>query len=316
MKIFSKLRNKKVLIGFIIGIILIIGIITIIVLNSNKEETKIEVLLNDNLEFEINSEVKLLSLVSENNKAEITSKDELIDTSILGEKEIAIKYKDKEEKEYKFKIKIIDTQAPTIEYQKEITTTEGTEIDLLKDVKATDNSKEELEVKVEGEYDFNIVGTYNLKYVVEDSSKNKTEEEFTLTITEKPKQEEKKNSNNSQTEQNTNNFLNNYQSVKENTSCEPLELYTFVSKDVWSNDYCNHIREITYFWYINKTVSVGDEIVEVSWGVSASSGTGMPMVEKAKAYLPPHPTGQEAIDLYKSNPNVRYGETALYTVIP
>ena len=221
MKIFSKLRNKKVLIGFIIGIILIIGIITIIVLNSNKEETKIEVLLNDNLEFEINSEVKLLSLVSENNKAEITSKDELIDTSILGEKEIAIKYKDKEEKEYKFKIKIIDTQAPTIEYQKEITTTEGTEIDLLKDVKATDNSKEELEVKVEGEYDFNIVGTYNLKYVVEDSSKNKTEEDFTLVVKEKPKETPKpstnqnNNNNNITSNNSTNNNSNNKLSPEE-----------------------------------------------------------------------------------------------------
>lgn len=317
MKIF---KNKKVLIG-VIACVAIGGIIgTILLTNNNQkkeEKQKDTILLKDDLKFEINSEVNLLSLVSEDSKVKVISEDETIDTSTLGEKELKIKYLDKkQEKDYTFKIFIVDTEKPIIEYQKEITTTEGTEIDLLKDVKATDNSKEELEVKVEGEYDFNIVGTYNLKYVVEDSSKNKTEEEFTLTITEKPKQEEKKNSNNSQTEQNTNNSSNNYQSVKVNTSCEPLELYTFVSKDVWSNDYCNHIREIIYFWYISGTVSVGDEIVDVSWGVSADSGTGMPMVEKAKAYLPPHPTGQQAIDLYKSNPDAHYGETALYTVIP
>ena len=53
----------------------------------------------------------------------INNKDEIIDTSSLGTKEIILKYKDKnKEKEYRFKIKIIDTQAPTIEYQKELPT--------------------------------------------------------------------------------------------------------------------------------------------------------------------------------------------------
>ena len=304
---------KKKLIISIIGIIIVVcGIVISIILLNNKQEKDV-LLLNDNLNVEINSEVKLLSFVSKDNKVEIVSDNEIIDTSTLGEKELKIKYLDKkQEKDYTFKIFIVDTEKPIIEYQKEITTTEGTEIDLLKDVKATDNSKEELEVKVEGEYDFNKVGTYNLKYVVEDSSKNKTEEEFTLTITEKPKQEEKKTSNNSQTKQNT----NNYQSVKENTSCEQLQLYTFVSESVWSNDTCNHIRRITYYWYMMGTNSVGDEIVDVYWGVAANYGDGMQMVEQAKAYLPAHPTGQQAIDLYKSNPNAHYGETILYTVIP
>lgn len=149
-----------------------------------KEEAKL--ILNDNLEFEVNSEVHLLSLISENNEVEILSENELIDSSKLGEKEVVIKYKDKKDaKEQIIKINIVDTKAPTIEYKKEITTTEGTKINLLKDVKVSDNSKEEIEATVEGKYDINKVGTYKLKYVASDSSNNKSEENFILKVDKK-----------------------------------------------------------------------------------------------------------------------------------
>lgn len=220
MKVFSKM-NKKILIGLIISIIFIIAIVTIL-LNNKKVEQKVEVLLKENLNFEMNSEVNLLSLVSEENKAEIISEDEMIDTSTLGEKEIVIKYKDKEEKEYRFKINIIDTQTPTIEYQKELSTTVGTKIDLLKNVKASDNSKEEIKATIEGEYSFDKEGTYHLKYVAVDSSNNKKEEEFTLVVNKKDIKST--TTNNSPTSNNitkNNNSNNNSQ-----TDCdEYLKLY-------------------------------------------------------------------------------------------
>lgn len=75
-----------------------------------------------------------------------------------------------------------DTIPPTIEYKKELTTTEGTEIDLLKDVKVNDNTGGYIKATVEGKYDFSKEGTYKLKYVAIDSSGNKTEEEFTLHV--------------------------------------------------------------------------------------------------------------------------------------
>ena len=150
---------------------------------NNKSEQKVDIILNNNLNFEINSELKLSSLVSKKNKVEIINKDEIIDTSSLGTKEIILKYKDKnKEKEYRFKIKIIDTQAPTIEYQKELSTTVGTSIDLLENVKVSDNSKEEIKANVEGNYTFANAGEYTLKYVAIDSSNNKTEEEFKLIV--------------------------------------------------------------------------------------------------------------------------------------
>ena len=164
--------------------LIVIMLIALTGCGDKKEEIKKDtILLKEDLKFEVNSEVNLLSLVSEDNKVKILSEDETIDTSTLGEKEITIKYEVEEKEEEKtFKITIVDTQAPTIEYTKELSTNVGTKIDLLKNVKVSDNSKEEIKATIEGDYNFDNEGTYNLKYVAVDSSNNKTEEEFTLKV--------------------------------------------------------------------------------------------------------------------------------------
>ncbi len=146
-----------------------------------------EVIVEDELDFEVNSEVKIMSLVSEKNELEIINKDDIVDTSKIGEKEITIRYKENnEEKEQVIKINVVDTTNPIIEYKKELTTTEGIEIDLLEDVKVSDNSKEDIVATIAGEYDINKAGNYNLKYVAVDSSNNKAEEEFTLIVKKLP----------------------------------------------------------------------------------------------------------------------------------
>lgn len=191
MKFLGLEISKKLFIGIIASIVVVGGGVTtgIILMNNNKDNQKQEekqkdtILLKEDLKFEINSEVNLLSLVSEDNKVKVLSEDETIDTSTLGEKEITIKYEVEEQEETKiFTITIVDTQAPTIEYTKELSTNVGTKIDLLKNVKVSDNSKEEIKATIEGDYNFDNEGTYNLKYVAVDSSNNKTEEEFTLKV--------------------------------------------------------------------------------------------------------------------------------------
>ncbi len=92
--------KSHVLVSIIISIVVVGGGITgVVVLTGNKEELppKVEenknndtVVLKDNLKFEINSEVTLLSLISDDNKVKILSNDEKIDTSMLGEKEVMV----------------------------------------------------------------------------------------------------------------------------------------------------------------------------------------------------------------------------------
>lgn len=221
MKKTDENKKKKIIIGIIIFIVLAIIAISIILLNikdSNKqlnkqkensseiEESKDYIILNDNLNYEINSDVKLISLISNSNKYNILNENETIDTSVLGKKEITIKYEvNKSIKEKTVIINIVDTEAPVIEYKKELSTTVGTSIDLLKGVKASDNSKEEINVTIEGKYDFNKEGTYNLKYVAVDSSNNKKEEKFILKVNKKAT----KPSNGSSKPQTSNNITNN-----------------------------------------------------------------------------------------------------------
>lgn len=203
--------NKKIVISILISVIstvLIIGCFCLILSKKGvqefkpsndadisekpvdqnpKNENESIIKLIDKLDFEINSELNLLSLVSDANTLKIVSEDEKIDTSVLGEKEVALKYIDEDgsKKEYIFKINIIDRVAPTIQYNKELTTTLGKTIDLLEGVEAKDNSNEQISVSIDGTYDFNKVGEYNLKYVAIDSSNNKIEENFILKVEKK-----------------------------------------------------------------------------------------------------------------------------------
>jgi D-alanyl-D-alanine dipeptidase len=168
-------------------IILILIIVLLIIIPSLffyfiffKSNVNIELI--DNLNLEVNSEVYISSLIKNADKIEISS-DDLIDTTKIGSEDVTLKYvTHKKEKEYNFKINVVDTISPIITYEKEISTTVGSKIDLTKNVNATDNSKEEIEVEIEGDYDFNKVGEYALKYVAKDASQNETCEEFTLKV--------------------------------------------------------------------------------------------------------------------------------------
>ena len=146
--------------------------------------SRTKIILKDSLNVQINSEISVFSLVKEVKNGKITSQDEIIDTSKLGKKKITITYLDKNnhEKLYHFDISIIDTESPVVEYKKEIITTVGNEIDLLKEVKVIDNSKEIITPTVEGVYDIQKEGEYRLKYIAMDSSQNKVEEEFILKV--------------------------------------------------------------------------------------------------------------------------------------
>ena len=164
----------------IIGIILVFSL-CLVLAGCGK---KTNIVLEDNLDFQINSEVKLLSLVKNIENGKIISEDETIDTKSLGTKEVSFKYTDEKNKEkiYTFEINIVDKEKPIIAYNKNLTTTMGVKIDLLKGVKVTNKSYEKVDVSVVGDYNFNKAGTYKLRYVAVDSSGNVGEAEFTLTV--------------------------------------------------------------------------------------------------------------------------------------
>ena len=179
MKKKKRKNNKSIIIPIIILLIIFI-ISSYIYIKQNI----LKITLINNLDVEINSEVKLLSFIKNIENGKILTKDKIIDTSTLGSQniEILIKNNFNKKEKYHFKINIIDTTKPIIENQKEITTHQGKNIDLLKNIKVTDNSHEEIPIKIEGTYDINVVGEYKLKYIAKDSTGNTTTKEFILKV--------------------------------------------------------------------------------------------------------------------------------------
>ena len=152
------------------------------------EANKLKVILKDDKTAEINSEVKLNEFVDKIVNGELINGEDILDTSKLGKSnlDLIIKNKDNAEERKSFSITIVDTTAPAIEAKKEITSYIGKDINLLDGVKIVDNSKETITPKVVGSYDKNKVGKYSLKYEASDSSGNKAEYDFILSIISDP----------------------------------------------------------------------------------------------------------------------------------
>ena len=183
-------KNHKLL--YIIIIVLVLGVLGYFGYLKYQEkiinENRVKVVINDNLKVEINSEYILDNFVKEIINGTITNKDDIVDTSTLGEKdlELLIKNKNDEDEKFDFQIEVIDTTKPKIEAKKEITSYIGKDVNLLDGVTVTDNSKEEIKAKVVGEYNTDKAGEYKLKYEAMDSSGNKGEYDFILNIVSDP----------------------------------------------------------------------------------------------------------------------------------
>ena len=105
-----------------------------------------------------------------------------IDTTKIGEQEIEIEYKNKIflHKD-KIKINVVDTTAPELEVE-DIDVEKDEKIDITKKFKCKDNYDKNPNCFVEGNYTTSEPREYKLKYIGEDSSKNRSEKEFTLNV--------------------------------------------------------------------------------------------------------------------------------------
>ena len=157
--------------------VILVAVLTLFLLYKNSKK---ELKITD--QIEVNKDIKLKELLG--NDIELLE-DYKIDTTKLGEHEIEVKYKNKIfTYTDTIKVTIIDTEAPTLEV-KNLKFEKGTTVDFSTEFSCTDNYDEKPNCYIEGTYNTNAVGTYNLKYIGEDSSNNKSEKDFTLEIFEK-----------------------------------------------------------------------------------------------------------------------------------
>lgn len=184
----KKKKNKILIIVIVLIVVLVLGGGGYYLRMKEIEANKLRVSFKEENKVEINSEVKYSDYVGEIVNGSLINGEDKVDTSKLGDVtlEYIFKNKDMEEEKKTFSLEIIDTQAPVIEAKKEITSYVSNNVDLLKDVKVMDNSKEEIKASVIGEYDKNKAGKYNMKYEAIDSSGNKGEYDFILNIVSDP----------------------------------------------------------------------------------------------------------------------------------
>ena len=174
--------NKKIKI--ILLVIMTIIVIGFVIFYNYK---KVMVSLENDRNVNINEEVYNIDFIKNVKNGTIISKKKKVNTSILGKKKVKLKIKNYFHivQNYVYEIVIVDKEEPSIEYSYKIITTIGDEINLLEGVTASDNSNENIEVTVEGEYDFNKEGTYELYYVAKDGSGNEKREKFVLEVNKK-----------------------------------------------------------------------------------------------------------------------------------
>ena len=151
--------------------------------------------------YEVYSEnIKLTELINDTN-TEILNKKEILKTTKLGKNKVTIIYKYKRKnRKYKYDVtyNITDTTSPTIlNADSSKTIYKDEEVNLCEKISYIDNYDSKVKCYIDGNVNYNQVGTYNLKYVLEDSSNNVESKDFTLNVVEKQNDSSSNNSNNS-----------------------------------------------------------------------------------------------------------------------
>ena len=187
MKKKEKKRKTKKNVILILSIVILLLILISVGTYLFVKSTELKVNIKKNITVNINEEVYNIDYINSIKNGTLITEKKKIDTTKLGNQKIKIKVKNyyNKSKIFIYEIKVVDNEEPNIEFKDKLTTEEGTKIDLLKDVKVSDNSNEEIKVQIEGKYDFNKPGTYELFYVAKDSSGNEKKEKFTLEVTKK-----------------------------------------------------------------------------------------------------------------------------------
>lgn len=150
---------------------------------------KIVELENDKISIYSNydKKIKLSSIIKKINGKLDT--DPVINTEKLGKQTIKFKYTTNEgyPVKHSVEIEVVDNTPPMISLAKSKSIYTDFEDDLAKSIFCGDDYDSNPKSTIEGEYDTKTPGTYNLKFVCEDSAGNKASNDFTLTVRNRPK---------------------------------------------------------------------------------------------------------------------------------
>ena len=174
--------SKKIKIIIFI-IILIIALASLIIyLNNRIVDDNSGFTLKEDLTLEIYTKANLEDYI-ENIEGKIIKKSQ-INNKKLGKQSLEFIYLNKDNKKRRgtFEIEIVDTEKPLVWLSNNYSTKVGTDIDLKSKIMCVDNYDNKPSCTIEGNYDINTKGIYNLTYIAKDSNNNTFKKDFTLTV--------------------------------------------------------------------------------------------------------------------------------------
>ena len=174
------MKKKIIVISLLCSFfIILVSVITILV---PVEIDNTGYTLIKNLKIPVYSKVKVKDLIISIEGKVITNKT--LNTERLGKQEVSFLYqnKDNEEKRGLFTIEVVDDEKPLVWLSGSYNVRVGSDIKLEKEILCADNYDNNPTCKIEGDYDLNTVGTYNLTYIATDSSNNEERIAFILNV--------------------------------------------------------------------------------------------------------------------------------------
>ena len=181
----KKFLTKKNIIIIICFLVIIIGIGSYFLINYLRvKNAVIKVTLDDTLETEFLSDVKVSDFISDINGTIVD--DYVIDTTDIGKKKIEFEYinDDNIKVKYNYEINVVDNVTPLIWLNNSYTVNVGSDISLTDKILCGDDTDPNPTCEVIGEYNMNEAGTYPLVFKATDNSGNVTEKEFNLIVRE------------------------------------------------------------------------------------------------------------------------------------
>lgn len=173
------LRNVYLII-ILLSLLITLGTITYLRLTTTEG-----IILNDNLKVEFMREVYVNDFIKTIDGKLIDNYK--VDTNEVGKKDIVITFKNM----YgfivgkKITIEVIDVTPPTVIVSSPYQVIRGSNINLEEEIFCADDYDDYIDCNINGEYNLDNLGKYNLEMIATDKSGNVTNKKFTLEVIEK-----------------------------------------------------------------------------------------------------------------------------------
>ena len=174
------MKKKIIIISSLGAFLIVLGVVISLLAPPEIDNTGYTLI--ENLKVPVYSKVKVKDLIASIDGKVMTNKT--LNTEELGKQEVSFVYKDKNNKEKRgvFTIDVVDEEKPLVWLSGSYSARVGSDLNLEDEIFCADNYDSNPTCKIEGTYDLNTAGTYNLTYVATDSNKNEERINFTLNV--------------------------------------------------------------------------------------------------------------------------------------